>query len=60
MTIKNRLVKLESQRPLLASTEQTEQSKLDILWGVDTRYKAEVRANIESLIEEYQAMPVIA
>jgi len=34
MSLKNRLFKRESQRPLLASTEQTEQSKLDILWSV--------------------------
>jgi len=34
MSLRNRLTKLESLRPLVASTEQTEQSKLDILWSV--------------------------
>jgi len=34
ISLRNRLTKLESQRPLVASAEQTEQSKLDILWSV--------------------------
>jgi hypothetical protein len=34
MSLKNRLTKLEGQRPVVASTDHSEQSKLDILWGV--------------------------
>ena len=32
MSLKNRLTKLESQRPLPVVIDQTEQAKLDLLW----------------------------